>query len=222
MFRFLTVDNDEDLLGKLNCYLSEWFPGSTIETATTVDEGLRLIRNFCLKKMSYDAAILDFELPLHTGFHAEIDESLCREIQDTMSSTLVIHITGHKDDPKVLDHLGTFHEGRSDPRSVIIDKGDVHWVTMLEKKAKARLYGDLIEQQMEELFGPHHKAAHAGIHMRAHSGLGEQTSITMELDTLFGDIATYWFDLDENLQRTIRKAFFVDTESDPIRISLLL
>lgn len=218
MFRFLIVE--DKLLEMLVGYLAKWFDGSNSDSAATVEDGLKLIRSASSEKRPYDAAILDLKLPMRAGVHPEIDDSLCREIQAIMSSTLVIHVTGYPTDPKVLDHLEAYHGGRNDPRSVIVNKGNTNWVDNLRTKAKARLYGDLIEQQIEDLFGSRARAAHAGLNMRTHRPSSERTSITMALSTLFGTIVAHWGDIDESQKERIRQTFHVDESKTPIQITM--
>jgi CheY-like chemotaxis protein len=221
MFRILIVDDDEDLLDDLKHSFDDKFPGSSIETAMTVNDGHRLIREAVNSRWPYHAAVLDFKLPRDKGLNEEVDESLCHEIRQTRQNTLVAHITSYVHDPQIIDHLRNSHSERTDPWPMIIDKTEDRWIPHLLKKMKAYLYSNRIEARMDKLFGSYTKTASAGTPSLGRGGPDNDGSITMELATLCREIATYWEDLDEELQSRIEHTFDVDTKSDPIRISLL-
>jgi DNA-binding response OmpR family regulator len=144
MFRFLIVEDDEDLLEELGRAFARWFPDSKIATAFAIDKALQLIEDARSASWSYDAAILDMKLPKQRGLGDEVDDALCCRIREIMNQTLVIHITGHVRDEKVLENLTNFHQHPSDPRSILIDKNNVKWMDELKKTAGAYLYGSLV------------------------------------------------------------------------------
>ncbi|MCI0489896.1 MAG: hypothetical protein L0229_25165 [Blastocatellia bacterium] len=224
MFRILIVEDIEETRKALQSLLSEAFPNSLIDTSATVAEAHEFLEVIRKKELLYHAIILDFKLPKEKiGAHAEIDESLCLAVRDMAPSSLVIHITAHPDDELVERHLRRVHEEQIDPRSLTLPKEGSNWPIQLLKKLKAFLYGIPIEERINSLFGINSMAATAARNRieRERPKSWSEGSITHELAALCRDIVTHWNDLDESLQATIKTIFYVDAESDPIRVSLL-
>lgn len=222
MFRILIVEDDEKTLQQLKGLFTEEFPGSQIDTAETVTNGLKLIRMVEEANCIYDVTVLDFRLPQKQGDNDEVDESLCLAIRDRMRETLVCHITGHLTDPLVSGHIEKVHLGYSDPRAALISKlENVIWPSQLIGKIKAYLYGTRIEKQIDRLFGENKTSAVTAQRPAIRSSLNRNRGITQELATLCWEIQAHWHDLDKSLQQRVQTIFHVDTTSDPIKISLL-
>ena len=224
MFRILIVEDIARLLEALREAFQQWFPDSKIEVAQAVDDALQLIQVARASGWFYDVAVLDLMLPRQPGAHVneeKVDDSLCRAIKETMHQTLVIHITGYAERQDVLRHLEDFHDDAGDPQSRLTKKDDLEFWDKLKKKAKEYLYGQLIEGQMDKLFGPYPCAAAAKASRAARDRFGDPESLTLELATLFREITAHWDDLNEKLRRRIQETLNVDTQSRPIRISLL-
>jgi CheY-like chemotaxis protein len=220
MFRILIVEDEPKLLEELRESFRGYFPDSKIELAGAVDDALQLVKAAFSSGWFYDVAVLDLRLPRQEGGHAELDETICREIRDTRRDTLVIHISAYGEEQDVLRHLENYHDDSGDPQSRLLKKGDPEFWDKLEKKAKEYLYGGLIEQQMDKLF-PYPRSASAGSRLGARSKLSDQGSLTLELNNLARDIATYWDHLDEKLRCRIQERFNVYKERGIIRVSFL-
>jgi CheY-like chemotaxis protein len=223
MFRILIVEDISDTLEQLRMFFSERFPDAKVDAVETVAEGLESIKEAMESGRPYHAAVLDFKLPQDKGESPKVDESLCLEIRNRMSKALVAHITAYPDDPMVLRHLKNVGLDYRDPRAIFISKLEVDWPDQLVRKVKAYLYGTRIEKQMDELFGTDEQraAAKRGRFSRPFSGSMGGKSATHELAALFRDIAAHWDDLDERSQGRIQKMFYVNTQTDPIRVSLM-
>jgi CheY-like chemotaxis protein len=218
MFRILLVEDEPDALEVLARILRMAFTGAQIDTAMAVDEALALIRQAAAERRPYQVAILDFKLPSSLGEAESIDESLCYEVRDKMREALVIHITGHVGDEKVLRHLKDVHIDPRDPRAALISKLDIDSANHLVRKMKAYLYGTLIEGQINRLFGQQGGGTEAGTDAATSGASRGKRDITHELTSLYRNIVAHWDDLEDDLKQEIQKQFDVDTNSKPVRI----
>jgi CheY-like chemotaxis protein len=220
-FRLLIVEDEEETLDEMQKLFAGRFPDAIVDVADTVNGGLRLIEQASDSRSYYDVAILDMKLPKDLGDNPEVDESLCQKVRDLMPHTLIIHYTAYPEDPQVSRHAKRVHTGPDDPRASIISKRDLGWSQDMLRQLKAYLYGARIERQMTLLFGNSDEVALQS-HPRKSRGLEKPVgSLTHTIAALQRDIVVHWNDLDEKLQQKIRNVFYVDTDSDPIRISLI-
>lgn len=212
MFSIFLVEDIETSRDELHQLLSEVFPGTTIDPASTVTEGLEKIKAAAAEKWSYDIAILDFKLPVHTGETPKVDESICQAIKASMPTALVIHITSYSEDPQVVQHIRRYHTGKDGPRVEFTHK-TAYW----PEKLIAQIKTYYIEIQMDRLFGP--KGAPL---VRDRKMYGNIRDMTQPLATLTRDITGYWKALDESTKERIHSYFNVNDEQAPVRVSLRL
>jgi CheY-like chemotaxis protein len=189
-----------------------------IDTAATVTEGKRFIDMAFVEGEAYDVIILDLMLPKETGFFPEIDDSLCLAVRKVTPDTLIVHLSAYIHDDAIENHVRTHHIESID-RSFTLSKLNVDYPTQLANRLKIFLYGNQIEGQIVEVFGA-----------TGHSNFGGRSSIsrrprstvsTHDLASLCRNIVQYWNYLDEPLKQRIQQLFYVDGDSDPIRISLM-
>jgi CheY-like chemotaxis protein len=219
MSRLLLVEDVEGTLDQLYKLLTEVFADfAHIDPARSVAEGLQLIERAARERLPYDVAILDFKLPRESGHHPEIDESLCRAIQEQMRHTLVIHITAFPQDPLVLSHLERWHNAPTEPRASCVSKLNGGWARELIETLQSYLYGSRIQEQLEELLGV--GASGAALPARATTRTRGDRSLTHSLARLCRDISAYWPYLDAFLKKRINTYFVVDADQHPIRVGL--
>lgn len=229
LFRILIVEDIKDTLKQLRLYISEALrepdgaPSVVIQTAESVEDAKHLILEAKEREQPYHAVVLDFKLPKQMGHYPElpnIDESLCLLIRQTMSATLVAHITAYIDDEVVRSHLRLVHQEQVDPRALVFSKAEGDYALKLIERLRAFLYGMRIEEQMAQVFDEPRELAFAarGRIERARSRGGR--SLTHDIAALRRDIVAHWHYLDKQLQNDIRKFFRVDDQSRPVRVSL--
>ena len=218
MFRFLVVEDVEFTLDQIIKLLSGEFADAQIDGAATVMRGTELIEEAARNRKIYDAAILDFRLPLDAGTNPEVDESLCLAIREKMPDTLVAHITSFITDPRVERHLAQVHSEAADPKAITLDKENVDWGSHLVKRLKSHLYGRRIEPQVNDLFGPGDPASDLAME-RSSSTYGRR-SITPKLAALTRDLESHYQDLEPRLQRRIDRYFAQRPVSGRLRFGL--
>jgi len=231
MFRLLIVEDVKNTLEMLKVYISDALKepngesSVVIHTAEGVEEARGLIAAAADNSQPYHAVILDFKLPEQAGFNpelAEIDETLCLLIRQTMRSTLVAHITAYSNDQVVRDHLRLVHQEKVTPALTFL-KADPEYAIKLVDELRSFLYGSRIEEQIALVFGEPRALAFAA------RGRGRQPerararserSLTHDIAALRRDIAAHWYHLDEKRREWIRQYFRVDDNSQPVRVSL--
>ncbi|MGA2185907.1 MAG: hypothetical protein ABSH47_23045 [Bryobacteraceae bacterium] len=218
MFRFLVVEDVEFTLSQIVKLLKAEFAEAQIDTAATVRRGTELIEEAARHRKPYDAAVLDFRLPLETGTNPEVDESLCLAIREKTPSTLVAHITSFITDPRVARHLAQVHSEAADPKATTLDKEDVDWGSQLVSRLKSHLYGWMIELQMNDLFGTGDFALDPA--MARSSWPSGRRSITPKLAALTRGLEAHYEDLEPRLQRRIDQYFAQKTVSGRLRFGL--
>jgi CheY-like chemotaxis protein len=221
MFRFLVTEDNEPTLVNLTALLGAEFRGAVVDPASSVAEGMEFLSAAASTRMSYDAALLDFKLPIAEGENPEIDCSLCNEIRTAHRGTLVIHMTSFRDDPEVLKHLEESHSEPSAPAPFFVSKMDSKWGEILIERLKAFLYGKRIEEQMDALFGAASGSGSTigGIALRRPaSRLG---GVTQRLAALTQDIEEHWRDLSKSVKSRVQSTFVVEATGEEIRVSLL-
>jgi len=189
--------------------------GSQVDTAENVVTGIGKFREAYEARASYDAVVLDFKLPTTPGENPEVDSTICQEIVRTRPDTLVVHITAYPLDNEIEKHLQAVHLEQIGPRVVFLSKLDLDWSEQLVKRLRSFLYGRRIEQQFDQLFVA--PAGEAGARFRPRYAGG----ITHPLAALSRDIIAHWEEIDEALQRKIKRQMYVVKTPDGIRVSLL-
>lgn len=223
MFRFLIVDDAPHALEQLEALVAESFPECHVDTAAAVDSALECIESVAARKQCYDAAVLDFKLPQTAGGFPEITESICVKIRDTMSNTLVAHISAYPDDPRVHQHYSSVGVNPNDPRVPLISKLDLDWPNQLLVRMKSYLFGTRIEAHLDSLFGRSEPAARGPMGRRIGGGRARRGGcLTHELAALSRDIEGHWDDIDDLLKQRIQQIFYVNTEGKRTRVSLLV
>lgn len=217
MYRILIVEDVDTTLNGIYTLLTDEFPDSQIDRASTVNEGRELIIESQESDNVHNVVILDFKLPTQYGDNPEVDEELCKLIRQATNQTLVIHITAHPDDEKIQKHLEEVHLSKVSSNSIIISKLDAQYGDKLLGECKAYLYGQPIIERLNFLFEG--SKASSGTYRGRNENSG--VSATHELAMLASDITNHWHDLDTRLQNRIRSTFIVDTDQTPLRISLL-
>lgn len=211
MFRLLLVEDNLRALDELRALLQEVFRNALIETASTVEDGLRLISVAAAGRQPIDIAILDFKLPIRQGENAEINESLCGEIKSKMPQTLVIHITSFNEDPDVNKHIARYHSSKNSPRVELINKTDdkvSNWTEKLLREIKSYL----ISRQIDNLFEM----------AEARGGIQYGGGWKHKLEALRREIATYWKGLDDATKDRVRKYFVTAEDGQQVRVTLRL
>ena len=129
MFRVLIVEDQSLTASSLRELLLERIPRSRIDVAETVNCALEQVRSTLARGDLYDAVVLDFQLPRESGDSPELDESICRALQDFMPLTRVVHITAFEGDPAVVRHVQEMHENAMDPTRQMLSKGKPSWAS---------------------------------------------------------------------------------------------
>ena len=222
MFKVLIVDDVEDTLDQLKKYFTEAFPEAAVETALTVADARRLIEKAYGDKRPYHAVALDFMLPPdHLGQAPLPDVTLCRLLKDLRWPTVVAHMTSHPEDADVRRHIKEAHVEQINPWAFALSKRDDDFAEQLVSRLKAFLYAHRIEERMSRLFGAETNYV-SPARARFSGGYNNGArSVTHELAALCREIGLHWTDLDEDFRRKLSEVFKVDTESSPVRVSLL-
>jgi hypothetical protein len=220
MYRLLILEDMEGTLKQLRAHIMKEIPNSVIDVASTVADSHTLLKTAADKSSPYDAAILDFWVPVELGDDPQADDSICRDVTLAMPETLVIHITAYPEKPEVDKHMEDFHGSLRGIRGCVIDKARTGWVSEVLKTLKEFLYGTAIRERMEAIFGTGTEARHRPDSPRVRSSRGPGGGIH-ELHSLFRDISTHWKDLDESLQSEIQATFHVNPDSDPVYVGFI-
>jgi len=222
-FKFLVVEDDLHTLEWLVRVLKTVFPDAVVHTAANVADAFALLQQARAEGQEYDAALLDFRLPKADGEEHVYDFTLCDEIARAHRGTLVLHMTGHMEDERVVTHLAVSHGEPSKPWPLFFSKSDVDWPMLLVKRLKAHLYGQEITTQLDELFGLH--LAVGGGPTRAAAfrrPLAREGAVTQRLASVMQNIEDYWPDLSDALRERIAANFVVDPgPGDKVRVGLL-
>ena len=223
MFRILIVEDDPITLSSMQGLLHEALldpdnhTPTRIDTAENVQSARRLIESAVVAKRPYQAVVLDTMLPNQPGLPIEFDESLCDTIYALMPSALIAHITAFQHDEQVRRHVQKRHTELVD-KSIVLSKSH-DFGQVLCDKLKAFLFGQQVEEQMDQMFKRAEADAEQIIRLRQRPrGTG---SLTHELAALCRDIARHWNDLDERCRARVRTVFYIDDTKEPVRVSLL-
>lgn len=223
MFRILIVEDDPFSSSQMKALLDEALrePGDRaphkIDTALNIQTARRLIESAVATKRPYDAIVLDLVLPSQSGQIAEFDESLCMTAHTLMPYALVAHITAYDKDDQIRTHVQRCHTEVID-KSFVLSKR-AHFAQELSGRLKAFLFGQQLEERMDDVFGPF-QAGEQGV-SRIPRRPESVASLTHELAALCREVATHWHDLDERTQTRVRAIFYVDDTTETIRVSLL-
>lgn len=229
MFRILIVEDVEDVLDEMRKGIEAAFPGSDgrsnvkVHTSGSVDEAITLITDEHAKGRNYHAAVLDFKLPQKKGAPPQGDLTICETLKKLMPNALIVHITAYGDDEEIVSHLKNLHMGRLGSEAELISKVPGDWPEKLIAVLKAFLYGGLIEEQMQDVFGLRDRQLKFRTRTSATSlpSLGER-SLTHAIASLSRDIEAYWYDIDEELRAKISTIFRVDMyDQRLVRVSLI-
>lgn len=230
MLRFLIVEDDPDTLSMLETYLGKVFGKTIMDTAGTVEDGLKLIRSALKIGFHYHVAILDFKLPDSLGTNPEIDENVCAAIRRKMPRTVVVHITAYPNDERIITHINRYHHIPHDPIGFMINKLDTDWPDQLKRK----ICSVIIHEKLDSIFGKYsgHAEAHPKNGGLAHAGKAYDSGVlagsgpkfglsgqTQILSALIHDIQQYWPFLDDKVKKRIKNVFVV-REGVKIDISL--
>lgn len=218
MFNILIADDDEPTRQQLEKYLADILPGVAIETAGAVDPAIQCVEMAYSRGAPFDAAILDFKLPIDQGGNPEPDHTICDRIHELMPETFVVHITAFGDDPEVLKHILESHRSRYDPWGDYVPKNKSDYAQRLGTILKNWLYGKPIEDAMDMLFG---RVAERAAFPSAPMDMRRGGSLTHELAALTRNIESHWNDLDDRLKKRIAQVFHVNEDVTPIRVSVL-
>ena len=198
MFRFLIVEDVRLTRTLLEDLLNETFPGSHVDSAETVAQGLVLIEK---ASECYHAAILDFRLPQGIGASPEIDIRLCQEVRTRMRDVLVVHITGYMADRIVTDHINKAHNAPEDIR-FMVSKSDPNWGSTLLNELERFLYSKRLNEGLDNLFGPEPTSPLMERRLR------KEGHITHQLAGLKLDLEELWEKpLDDRLRSRVQKHF---------------
>jgi CheY-like chemotaxis protein len=223
MYRFLIVEDLPTTLKPLVGFIEESFEEQLlIETAADSSTAIRVIEHAVANDIQFDAVILDFRIPLASGERPQIDETVCRTIRELMRGTLIVHITGHPDDKRVLDHVRLVDLNPLSPnRAVVVSKLQrVKWASDVVRHLKQYLYGTPIHLQLDQLFPTSTGLKDLG--RRGRQGRGRSHGRgTHALAAVIRDIVNHWSDLDDDLKERIRATLTVEEDSDGrVRVSL--
>jgi len=203
MFRILTVEDDPKTLEELVRFLKAAVPEAEIVKATSIDIAIELVDKAAIP---FDIAILDFKLPKESGGHAEVDESVCEKIRDTMPDTPIGHITGFSGDPAISQHVARFHPPTR-KASFFLDKLSSEFGTELGRHVRAIVYGAMIESEIKSLHGAGSRADQSDLSNRF--GTATPASLTTRFLGLRIAIAQYWNYLNPETQKYIEGYYVV-------------
>ena len=159
----------------------------------------------------YDAAILDFRLPvtpLDRG--TPVDESLCKMLT---GRSLVWHITAYLTDDEIARQIRECHSADEAPRAIA--KG-VGFCAELERQVKQALASRRIKASMAMLRSGSSESGYSR-RFRPDSAAVSATNLHARL---CGDIKVYWKDLHPNFRDELRDLFDIqfDTEGRVISV----
>src|SRR5258706_300249 len=104
--RILIVEDDEPTADLLSDDLQHALPGATVDIEHTVAGAMARLNAALDVNQPYDAAILDFKLPLeHLGQTPVSDFSLGRAFRDLSEKSIVAHITAYKKDTEIQEYI---------------------------------------------------------------------------------------------------------------------
>ncbi len=97
MFRILVVDDNKKLVGDLEKLIESKLPATTVETAESVEEALRLISD------DLTIAVLDIRLPLRAGMHPKAHMDVADRLRECNVPSICI--TGYAGTEDVEEYL---------------------------------------------------------------------------------------------------------------------
>jgi CheY-like chemotaxis protein len=209
--------------------LQEEFEDVQVDGAACVEDALRLVEQAIESRRPYDVVLLDFKLPVRMGENDEVDESVCRQVRDSMLDAYILHYTGYGGDPVISRHMEQEH-GRDRPdqaRTRLVEKtADTTWVEELRDHVRSfldgkrkRLARQRVAEGLDRLFGAP-ESGHPGAARARDLGRPGDRGISHELEALRHDIVTYWNDLDDQLKDRVGTIFRVEEGDEGVRVAL--
>ena len=198
--RILLVDDEKDIRDQISAAFAphNW----KIDEFGDVESAANAVRELRMKGREYDAAILDFRLPMSSlDRRTPVDVSLCNLVRN---KTLVWHISVFlKDDPEIKAHVAACHS--PDEQLAIIAKG-VGFIEELESQIRRALAARRIKVSLNMLQpGPS-----ASGYARRFRPDPAETSVTNLLARLCGDIKRFWNDLTPAFQSELAESFEIE------------
>jgi hypothetical protein len=201
-FRVLLVEDEPELNEELGIALRS-IPYVHVDQCRDVTTARTMI-----EAAYYDAAVLDFRLPLVAGGDDPVDESLCLSLR---GRTAVVHITAHRGDEAVERHIKRVHPPDEFP--LIISKG-FGFTDDLVQKVRQLLPARRIKSKLAML-DP--QAGESGYARRFRPD-GSIPSVTSLLTDVCADIAELWKDLHPVFQAELRESFDILDDRTPIEV----
>jgi len=216
MFRILIVEDIRPTLDQLEKLLQEMIPATEVDGAETVDEARQMLVFRDREGETYDAAIVDFKLPMAPGENPEFDTTICDMVSERMPDALIVHITAYEDQKIVADHIRERHVRRPN-LSMCLTKMEVGWPDQLVGRLRSFLYSRAIRQELDDLFGT---SDWANGQRGPAAGKARRKPTAHDLPDMMVRIAQCWDVLETPLQDDVKRVFNVKESRRGVRITL--
>jgi CheY-like chemotaxis protein len=222
-YRILLVEDEKPVAETIRLILSNCFSKAQIDNAqeARIDvcwsvEGARdLIETAATE---YDAAILDFLLPLSDISNEKyFDETICELLARWAGRIIIFHISGFSTDPAITKHMNLKHPEYS-LRGLLIPKGNgkTSWQEVLAERVRGALYSRFLRESIGALFGGVSVAEHRDY--RRFGGRTRPVSTTSSIVHLTVDISRYWPFLDDSTKTLVEQHFRIDHTQTPVAV----
>lgn len=214
MKKILVVEDDPKTLDQLVSLLEDMFHDADVDAVDNVTTGHALI-DATDERCPYDAAILDFKVPLHSGGNACVNDQLCLLIQSKCAPTIVAHITSNLEDPVIEEHMLRCHQMRSGPRGFSISKSIADYPEQLVLKLRQTF----LDIEMGQLLADMGRdAASDPLYQRVGSVRGQ--GVTYRFMRWAEQVVTHWDSFDTIFKDRVRLHFIVSSSENGVGINL--
>lgn len=197
LFRLLLLEDDDDLREDLALVIPRRLPGTVVDAAGTVEEGLHLLetdRDFAL-------GLLDIRVPFRRGLQPEADPRVAEGLKRRGVASLCF--TGYRESPDV-EHYLAKRKLTDPPIATISKQVTPEFLTLLMNEIRLWLVSTASARV---------SASFRRIFSSTPDGLRSGTAPLMSLQQ---EIIDYWAYLDETTRDEIKSRFVVDEQDGAI------
>ena len=193
MHRVFMVEDNKPTRRNFRKALLSKMPDAEFVEASSIPKAEAIIQDYAARGLSFDAVILDCNLPSAESTLA-MDVTLCPLVSQTFREALVVHCSVFGDSEELQRHIHAEHR-RANPRACVIPKNE-GWDQDLIKALAA----DRVERRLADFFtgggGPP-------------AGQFGRGGATRRLAELVADIEQFWPLLPSQLQERVKSDFDV-------------
>ncbi len=218
--RIFIVEDQPDTLNQLEQLFRGAFPETQVDVATTVDEAQKLFDRSLRRSAPYDFAILDLKLPIRVGENPELDFSIGEAFRDLSPATILILITAHSSDPRVIRYLD--NKERLDKDGRLFIPKNAGWSSKLIEEIRASLHERFIRGEMRELLDPGGTSSASG--RGTCRALRSDRAWSNRMSALCSYISNHWEALRPRpaLQKQIRETLGVAEDRGVVQVGVVV